>query len=257
VIRIPFRTGASVAVGPAAAPLPDGLRVYAVGDVHGRFDRLQAVDRLIRDDLHRAPPESSLEIFLGDYIDRGPQSREVVEWLIAAEPATMRRVCLLGNHEDMLLGALSAPELLPHWLGNGGYATIESYLPVPTIGAASLSTAELCQRFAAALPGAHRTFLENLPRSHALGGFIFVHAGMRPGRALGDQDPRDLVWIREPFLSSSVDHGGIVVHGHTPVAAPDIRRNRINIDTGAVFGGPLTCLVLEGATMRFLQTGAD
>jgi serine/threonine protein phosphatase 1 len=231
--------------------LPDGLRIYAIGDLHGRFDLLEAMADKIRDDLRALPPAgSAIEVFIGDYIDRGPQSREVVEWLIETRPLGNERICLLGNHEDMLLEALADPSGLANWLYNGGGATLASY------GVTELPSSPLAMHAAcvAAIPPRHRAFFAALPRTVEFGSYFFVHAGVDPSRPLGEQDPHDLVWIREPFLYSSVDFGRIVVHGHTPVVEPDIRTNRINIDTGAVFTGHLTCLVLEGATRRLLQT---
>ncbi len=236
---------------PQTAPsLPDGLRIYAIGDVHGRFDLLEAMVEKIEGDLRASPPGQAIEIFLGDYIDRGPQSCEVVEWLIDAPPLGDRRICLLGNHEAMLLEALADPARLPQWLMNGGEATLASYgLPTLPPAPAAKHAAML-----EAIPPRHRAFLAGLPRSFELGTYLFVHAGIDPRRPLADQDPEALVWIRRPFLRSTIDFGRIVVHGHTPVEEPDVRENRINIDTGAVFSGHLTCLVLEGAGRRFLRT---
>jgi serine/threonine protein phosphatase 1 len=230
--------------------LPDGLRIYAIGDVHGRFDLLEAMAAKIADDLSASPAERTLEIFIGDYIDRGPQSREVVEWLIATLPLANERICLLGNHEDLLLQALADPDGLANWLFNGGDATLASY-GVTRLPASLKAMWDAC---AGAIPPRHQAFLGDLPRTVEFGSYLFVHAGVDPSRPLNDQDPQDLVWIREPFLSAKVDFGRIIVHGHTPVVEVDIRKNRINIDTGAVFTGHLTCLVLEGAARRLLQT---
>ena len=218
--------------------LPDGLRIYAIGDIHGRYDLLQTLAARIRSDIEKAPPRSSAEIYVGDYIDRGPQSREVVEWLVGTPSLADRRICLKGNHEAMLLSALADPAWLHHWLSNGAGTTLASY---------GLGSREL-----AALPRKHLDFYENLELTASIGSYLFVHAGIRPSLALADQNEEDLVWIREPFLSSDADHGAIVVHGHTPVDVPEVRPNRINIDTGAVFSGHLTCLVLEGTSQRFL-----
>jgi serine/threonine protein phosphatase 1 len=236
------------------ASLPDGLRIYAVGDVHGRFDLLQAMHDEIRRDLERARPRESIEILLGDYVDRGPQSREVVEWVAAGAPAADRRICLCGNHEELLLAALADAAEMPNWLHNGGLDTLLSYAPGARSTLLDMTWATAHEEFLRAFPEEHRAFLEALPRMAEFGGYVFVHAGLRPGRPIGEQDPFDLVWIREPFLSSRFDFGRVVVHGHTPQTAPDIRPNRINIDTGAFFSGRLTCLVLEGDTRRFLQT---
>ena len=191
-----------------------------------------------------------MEIFLGDYVDRGPQSPDVVEWLAKAPPLTDERFCLMGNHEAMLLNAQEDASGLDIWLMNGGDATLASY-GVSHLPHRAEEARRACR---AALPAAHRDFLSGLPRRVEHGAYLFVHAGIDPGRPLDDQDPDDLIWIRDTFLNSPVDFGRIVVHGHTPVREPDIRSNRINIDTGAVYHGTLTCLVLEGKERRFLQT---
>jgi len=241
---------------PAPIPLAEGLRIYAIGDIHGRFDLLQELVSEIRRDLERDRPERTIEIFLGDYIDRGPQSREIVDWLIETPPMTDERICLLGNHEDILLHALDDTSAMTNWLYNGGGETLLSYgVKVRGFGGES-SLIELQQGLRAALPGSHLEFFASLRRMVDFSPYLFVHAGIRPGRAIEDQDPEDLVWIREPFLHSDADLGRIVVHGHTPAMHPEVRKNRINIDTGAVFRGCLTCAVLEGADLRFLQVGA-
>jgi serine/threonine protein phosphatase 1 len=232
-------------------PLSDGLRIYAVGDLHGRFDLLQAMATLIRRDLATAPSPRSIEIFLGDYVDRGPRSREVVDWLIDTPPIANERICLMGNHEDMLLEALNEPGAAANWLYNGGDATLASYGINVRPYAARTNISGLLREH---LPPKHRAFLEGLKRMADYNPYLFVHAGIRPGRRLAEQDPKDLVWIREPFLFSEADLGRVVVHGHTPVERPEVRPNRVNIDTGAFFSGCLTCLVLAGSTRRFLQT---
>jgi serine/threonine protein phosphatase 1 len=201
--------------------------------------------------------ERAVEVYLGDYVDRGPETRDVVEWLISVPPLGRERVALMGNHEDMLLRALADPGAMSNWLFNGGSATVAAYIrrlrPRPDFSTAE----EVRAAFAAALPETHRAFFASLPRTAAFGGYLFVHAGIRPGVPLEAQDPEDLIWIRDEFHRSDADFGRIVVHGHTPVAAPDVRRNRINIDTGAVFSGRLTCLALEGNSRRFLTAHED
>lgn len=231
--------------------LPEGLRIYAIGDIHGRFDLLSERAADIRRDRAEAPPARTIELFLGDYVDRGPQTKEVLDWLIGAPPLADQRICLLGNHEAMLLDALADPYGMDLWLANGGDATLHSYGIVPNYGSVDLMD-RLSHAFATALPASHATFLRSLPRQAAFGTYLFVHAGIRPDRPVDQQDPNDLIWIREPFLRSKVDFGCIVVHGHTPVEQPEIRRNRIDIDTGAVFSDRLTCLVLESTTLRFI-----
>jgi serine/threonine protein phosphatase 1 len=234
------------------AALPAGFRIYAIGDIHGRFDLLEEMTAAIRRDLDSSPPNRGTEIFLGDYIDRGPQSRDVLDWLIEAPSLTDRRICLMGNHEAMLLAALQDVESMPHWLYNGAPETLSSY-GVRSVGSPNVAAmVALRENFIGAFPPEHMAFVKGLPRTAEFGRYLFVHAGIRPGVAVTDQDPEDLVWIREPFLPSDADFGRIVVHGHTPVQRPDVRANRINIDTGAFFTGRLTCLVLEGDARRFL-----
>jgi serine/threonine protein phosphatase 1 len=237
-------------------PLADGLRIYAVGDIHGRFDLLEALVAKIRRDTEEQRPARTIEVFLGDYVDRGPQSREVIDWMIAAPPVTEQRICLLGNHEDILLSALDDTSAMENWLFNGGGETLLSYGVTARALGGEAGLIELQQGFRAALPAAHLEFLASLRRSVSIAPYLFVHAGIRPGRAIEEQDPVDLVWIREPFLHSDADFGCVVVHGHTPATHPEVRHNRINIDTGAVFTGCLTCVVLEGTERRFLQAAS-
>ncbi len=162
----------------------------------------------------------------------------------------------MGNHEAMLLDALRGLEEPDLWLSNGGVQTMHSYGANASGWSARGRLRSGWAAFQAAFPDHHRSFLQNLARSAEYGDYLFVHAGIDPARPFADQDPHDLVWIREPFLSSHADFGKLVVHGHTPVAVPDVRPNRINIDTGAVFTGRLTCLVLEGEGRHFMQTKA-
>ena len=240
--------------GFVSGRLPDELRVYAIGDIHGRFDLLQILYGEIRRDLEESRPQRCTEVFLGDYIDRGPQSREVIEWLVRSQPACDERICLMGNHEDLMLSALGDEDEVAVWFYNGGVATLLSYYE----GTRSFLTfADARDAFLTIFPGHHRAFVENLPRIVVLGGYVFVHAGLNPANALDAQDANDLVWIREPFLSSNADFGRIVVHGHTPATDPEVRANRINIDTGAFFTGRLTCLVLERDERRFLQASLE
>lgn len=232
------------------ARTPPGMRIYAIGDVHGCDDLLAAVHADIADDLKRRPAETHRIVHVGDYVDRGPKSAEVVERLLhMAEDA--RVVCLSGNHEDALLRFLDDPEdWAPTFLGYGGVATIQSYgVDVDRYGG---GLTQLRDAFAAAMPPAHQEFVRGLKCSLVFGDFVFCHAGIRPGVALDRQTPDDLRWIRKEFLESPVDHGFVVVHGHTPAERPEVRRNRINIDTGAVFAGRLTCVVLDGTGYRFL-----
>jgi serine/threonine protein phosphatase 1 len=224
--------------------LPDRVRIYAVGDIHGRADLLDQVLSRIDVDLATYPDCVPLQIFLGDYIDRGPSSRTVLDRLIKRS-RTHETVCLKGNHETYVFEFLKNPFIFEDWSRLGGIETVMSYGLTPPTKAKTAERVELAKAFAASLPMHHRTFLRGLSRSFTCGDFFFVHAGVKPGVPLARQREEDLLWIREDFLLSEDDFGKIVVHGHTPVREPDIRPNRINIDTGAYATGRLTCLIIE------------
>ena len=244
------------APGPS---VPSGLRVYAVGDIHGEAGRLAELLRTVEADAAEAPGDRLL-VTLGDYVDRGPDSREVIDILEDEPLSGFRYVHLIGNHEQMMLDFLDDPENGPRWLMNGGDATCRSYGIDPLgghwdAGGADSSSRldELRRGLEEALPVTHRRFLDALALHHREGDYLFVHAGLRPNRPLAVQDPEDLIWIRDPFLYSARDHGFVVVHGHTPTSEPDRQPNRIGIDTGACYGGRLSCLVLETNEQRILQ----
>ncbi len=236
-----------IAFARAPATLPRGQRVYAVGDVHGCLDRLQALHQAIAEDLAARPVASSTLVHLGDYVDRGPDSAGVLGLLLEGQmPAGIGAVVnLIGNHEEMMLAALDsrAPPLARHWLMNGGEATLDSF------GLDAMAGPAL---WAERLPADRLAFLRGLALTYRAGGYLFVHAGLRPGVPLAAQTREDLLWIREPFLSSAASFEAVVVHGHTPVPFPDLRRNRLGIDTGAVMGGMLTCAVLERNKVGFI-----
>lgn len=225
--------------------LPEGTRIYAIGDVHGRADLL---DRLLsRIDAHIVayPVVRPVHLLVGDYIDRGPASREVLDLLInCAQGREM--VFLRGNHDTFIDEFLTNPGVLRDWSRIGGLETLMSYGLQPSINADATIQKELANGLDRALPEAHRVFLKGLVSSFTCGGYFFAHAGVRPGIPLAKQRDDDLLWIRDEFLLHEEDFGKIVVHGHTPVRELDIRPNRINIDTGAYVTGRLTCLVLEG-----------
>lgn len=233
---------------PAPAVLPPGQRVYAIGDVHGCLERLVAMHELIAEDLAERPSLDTTLIHLGDYVDRGPESAQVIEWLRAGPPVAVSRVVnLMGNHEHLMLSAIAGldAEAAEVWLANGGADSLMSW-GVPR----TVSQAEWAGR----MPVAHLLFLRDLATHLQIGPYFFVHAGIRPGVPIEQQSRHDMLWIREPFLSSKVDHGAVVVHGHTPRQEPTVRPNRIGIDTGAVLGGSLTCVVLEEDSLGFLRT---
>ncbi len=231
---------------PSPGRLPPGERIYAVGDVHGCATRLAAMHRMIAADLAARPVAAPTLLHIGDYVDRGPDSAGAVKLLMAGPPARgLSVVNLVGNHEAMMLAALAGndPGAVGHWLINGAAASLASW---------GASADDPPHTWRAAVPAAQRAFLGRLALHHAAGGYLFVHAGIRPGVAIARQARDDLLWMREPFLSYRGDLGVVVVHGHTPTREPQVRPNRIGIDTGAVLGGPLTCAVLEETGVAFL-----
>jgi serine/threonine protein phosphatase 1 len=233
------------------ARLPDGIRIYAVGDLHGRLDLLDRLLLYIDDDLANFPAQRAIHVFLGDYIDRGPDSRYVLERLIQ-RGQIHEVVCLKGNHELFLIDFLRNPELFKQWRQYGGLDTLMSYGVVPPFNPSTEQLEALAAELYRAMPDEHVEFLDRLQSWFACGDYFFVHAGVRPGIALRDQQEKDLLWIRDEFLQSGDDFGKIIIHGHTPVASAEIRSNRINIDTGAYATGLLTCLILEGDKCWFM-----
>jgi serine/threonine protein phosphatase 1 len=231
--------------------VPDGIRVYAIGDIHGRADLLDGVFERIDSDLATNPYSLGIEVFLGDYIDRGPASREVIDRLVARN-RTYRAVFLKGNHETLLTGFAINPPILEDWQRLGGFETLMSYGIAPEINPNAHTQAKLAAAFAQVLPDSHRQFFGHLKSSFTCGDFFFVHAGVRPGIPLSKQRDEDLLWIRRDFLLCEDEFSKIIVHGHTPVVEPDIRPNRINIDTGAYATGRLTCLKLEDDRIDFI-----
>jgi serine/threonine protein phosphatase 1 len=231
--------------------VPDDTRIYAVGDIHGRADLLDRLLKRIDADLAKNPIPHSIEIFLGDYVDRGPASREVLDRLVERK-RKHRTVFLKGNHETFLASFVSNPPILDDWQRLGGLETLMSYGITPSINADTPAQARLAVALGQALPKSHRRFLDDLKTSFTCGDYFFVHAGVRPGIPLAKQREEDLLWIRQEFLLCEDDFSKIIVHGHTPVLQPDIRPNRVNIDTGAYATGRLTCLVLESDKMRIL-----
>jgi serine/threonine protein phosphatase 1 len=250
------RFGKALALAPAASErwVPDGMRVYCVGDVHGRDDLLRQMAERVEADSERSSVNHAVTVFLGDYVDRGLGSMRVVEQLARGEWPTPI-IALAGNHEDLLMAFLENEGAFQTWRSLGGLETLHSYGVNVASAMAKRDFGAVQAAFAARFPEPHRQFLENLKVSVALGDYFFCHAGIRPGVPLDRQDRNDLVTIRDTFLSSEAEHGKLVVHGHTPSVVPEIRSNRIGIDTAAYATGRLTCLVLEKDERRFLQVG--
>jgi serine/threonine protein phosphatase 1 len=259
-IFAPLRDQISRDQGSGDAPArgaraPDGKRIYVVGDIHGRNDLLVRIHEAICVDIRKRPTSlKPIVVYLGDYVDRGPGSSAVLNTLIRTPLKGMKSVYLKGNHEDMMLRFLHG-DSVPHWLHNGGDATLASYGIEASWMMSDASTMEaLRRRLQDAMPPEHVTFLESLRLFYVAGDYLFVHAGIRPGVPLDAQRPADLLWIRDPFLMSKNAFGKCVVHGHTICPVPEVRTNRIGIDTGAFYSGRLTCLVLEGDRVGFLHT---
>jgi serine/threonine protein phosphatase 1 len=236
--------------------LPEGQLLYAVGDVHGRADLLADILRQIETDAQASGSVERLTlVFLGDYVDRGPDSRAVVDRLLGGLPRGFDTHFLKGNHEAILLDFLADARRLEHWLVNGGEATIRSYgVDTERLSRFSALPEEWRASFAEALPEPHLGFFKSLDLSISFGDYLFVHAGVKPGVPIAAQQEADLIWIRGPFLNSVEPFGKIVVHGHTPGNEPVMRPNRIGIDTGACFTNRLTALRLKDGSREFLQT---
>jgi serine/threonine protein phosphatase 1 len=237
--------------GPTGAR---GWRTYAVGDVHGRLDLLNQLLEQIHDELARRPAKKVLLVFVGDLIDRGPSSAQVIERLRTYRHPSVRTEFLLGNHEEVMLRVLAGEaDLIAKWCEFGGTECLASY-GVDTAKLATLSNEAALEVVRSAIPKQHVEFLEAFDDSCRFGDYLFVHAGIRPGVEIDQQRQSDLRWIREPFLFDETDHGFVVVHGHTIRPEVEVRPNRIGIDTGAYRSGVLTALAIEGLETWFLDT---
>lgn len=235
--------------------VPPGTRVYAVGDIHGRVDLLEHLHDKIRREIRSQQADRNVLVYIGDYIDRGDRSRDVLDLLLTQPLPDVETIHLLGNHEAFMLTFLEDPAMGELWLKNGGDSTVYSY----GVGAPAVSDREQRHRMMRddlmeKLPEAHLAFLRSLQRYHVEGEYAFVHAGIKPGVALEEQVDEDVLWIRGEFLDNRDDHGKCIVHGHTITDDIEIRSNRIGIDTGAYYSGTLSCLVLDGESRAVLQT---
>lgn len=234
---------------PAFAP--DGKRIYAVGDVHGCADLLDLLLDKMADDGAGEP--DARVVFLGDYVDRGPDSKGVIDRLLDIQTSHPETVFLKGNHEAVMLDFMSDPEKIPSWLKWGGDETLASY---GVLNANSRPGSELSAELNANMPPAHKRFLNGLTLTHAEGDYLFVHAGVKPGVALDNQREEDLLWIRKRFheAPASKRPEQVVVHGHHPVKKPLDAGWRIDVDTGACWTDRLTAVVLEDDQRRFIST---
>ena len=237
--------------------MPPGQRVYAIGDIHGRLDLFHDLMLQIEADDAARPLAELTVILLGDLVDRGPDSASVIDHVLRLREAGVPIRALLGNHERMMLSALdNEPNGVAQFLKIGGRATFRSY-GVTDAEMDELDTPALAAAAAALVGPRHLAFLRSLETSIQIGDYLFVHAGIRPGRSIDEQMESDLLWIRNPFLDSDVDHGCMVVHGHTPTPTIDLRPNRIGVDTGAYFSGQLTALGIEEADLWTLTAEGE
>jgi serine/threonine protein phosphatase 1 len=234
--------------------LPEGIRIYSFGDIHGRADLLKEMFAVIDRDLERNPVSRPIEVYHGDYIDRGPDSAQTLDLLIERRQSRTT-VFLKGNHEAYFLEVLRDATRFENWRQFGGLPTLMSYGIEPSPNADAAEQAELIRSLGNVLPEEHLQFLCSLELSFVCGDYFFVHAGVRPGIPLDDQHEADLLWIRSEFLDSDANFGKFVVHGHTPVRQIERRSNRVNIDTGAYATGNLTLLRIEGSSMFACGTG--
>lgn len=243
----------------ARARAPTGIRLVAVGDIHGHLDYLNELLDIVRQEPRGKDNDRRDQfVFLGDYIDRGPNSAGVIDRLAEIQREDSSAVFLIGNHEDMMLRFLDKGDqrMAEVWIRNGGAETMMSYGVTPP---SDVRCAEALRPYRDmlrdALPAAHRAFLDSLTPIEKIGDFIFVHAGLRPGCPLRKQSRKDAMWIRREFLDTREDFGGLVVHGHTPQPDPDLQANRIGLDTGAGKGGYLTAGVFWDNEKAFLHAG--
>jgi len=228
----------------------ENRRLYVIGDIHGRLDLLDRMIAAIERDVAEKGPDC-LIVTVGDYIDRGPKSRHVLDRLLQ-NPFPGDYIALKGNHEALLQEFLEDPAVGAHWQHLGGLQTLQSFGVHVSQLMGGRNFEQAAQELRAALTPGHAGFLASLKMSLTAGRYFLCHAGVRPGVPLERQSVEDLLWIREEFLDSTEDFGKIVVHGHTPTVEPQVKPNRINIDTGAFATGKLTCVVLEDDTHRFI-----
>lgn len=239
----------------ASASTPTNTRLYAVGDIHGRLDLLTRLLAMIEQDAALYPKRLKKLIFLGDYIDRGVDSRGVLQRLIGGFGSKLEPVFLRGNHDDRLMRFLDGDlSVGPAWLELGGAATLASYGVNPFSGGKGDRLKHLHAELSKVFPAEHRAFLDNTLFAVTYGDYYFVHAGVKPGVKLEHQKPEDQMWIRGEFLDHPKGMGKMIVHGHTISAEPEVKPNRLGLDTGAFATGRLTCLIMDGTQRHYLST---
>ncbi|MQP68450.1 serine/threonine protein phosphatase [Niveispirillum sp. SYP-B3756] len=239
---------------PAKPAIPPGQLVYAIGDIHGEVDLLRRLLERVRQDMAQRSDLAATVVFLGDYIDRGPDSRGVLELLLSDPLPGARLRFLRGNHEQTMLEFLVDPLAAADWLRFGGVETLSSYgVRAPPGPLEPDRLRQLAASLAERLPPAHLSFLQNTTFMAAVGDYAFVHAGIRPGIALNRQKQDDLLWIREEFLDKPFQSSHVIVHGHTITDEPELLPHRIGLDTGAYASGILTALILQGQEREVMQ----
>lgn len=242
----------------STARVPEGRRAYAIGDVHGRADLLVRLIDMIVEREGSAPAEAGsrpIVVLLGDYVDRGFQSKEVIEVLLSGKLSRFETYFLKGNHEAAMLQFLQDPTIGPKWAEFGGIETLVSYGVKPPRGRTNMADwGRVSEDLRKALPPEHFHFLSNLILSVRIGDYVFVHAGVRPGRPIDQQSEYDLLWIRDEFLSDKTPLEAVIVHGHTPTQQPYRDLRRIGVDTGAYLSGRLTAVRFERESVEFITT---
>lgn len=242
----------SETVDLAHAAGPEGMRIFAIGDVHGKLDLLEDMHARIHADIAANPTRDWRIVHLGDYVDRGPDSKGVLDFLVAAAGRDNRVLAVLGNHDEGFLEFLTYADPVGIFAMHGGVQTALSYgVTIDFEDPVSVNTGFTALN--RAVPQAHVDFIKRLPRAVSFGDFFFCHAGIRPGVALDRQDPEDLIWIRRDFLNDKRLHPKVIVHGHTPSSRPELLPNRVNVDTRAFQTGRLTALVIDGNEKRLIE----
>ena len=235
--------------------VPEAEVIYAIGDIHGRDDLLAKLHAAIEGELAAATePREATVVYLGDYVDRGPDSRAVIDRLLDQPIKGAKSVFLKGNHEDAMLRFIAGEGSGQSWLSIGGGATAKSYnVPMSPAESDRDTRSTIRRHLRERVPARHMAFLSDLRMVYEAGDYLFVHAGIRPGRPLEEQSPQDLLWIRREFLTSRRNHGRIIVHGHSASGKTVMKRNRICVDTAAYATDCLSCVVLEGTSRRFIS----